>query len=221
MTPSPKRPENSNTTNNRLDSKSNHKNAPSPAYLFWKRFFDIFFSFLLILLLALPMLLITVWIRIDSKGPAIFRQIRHGKNGALFTIYKFRTMRIETPSECASNSLRNPEDYITRVGRFLRRTSIDELPQLFNILRGEMSFVGYRPVCTTETLLNTLRQENGVFSMRPGLTGLAQIHGRDLVTCHEKANLDLQYKEKCSLRTDLYCLYRTVCIVLSGEGILQ
>lgn len=219
MVPSPE-------NRHRYATESNCKMKPHPpasgrrSYLFRKRAFDIAFSLLLILCLILPMLCLMLWIRIDSKGPAVFRQQRCGRNGTHFTIYKFRTMHVGTPSDCASRALQNPQKCITRAGSILRRTSLDELPQLFNILRGDMSFVGYRPVCTTETELNDLRSAHGVFSMRPGLTGLAQVYGRDLLSNTEKLVLDLYYVEHCSLRMDFHCLWKTATTVIRGEGLL-
>ena len=158
-----------------------------PFYLFMKRGFDIFASLFLGILLLLPMTVISLLIVIDSPGPVIFKQKRIGKNGKAFTIYKFRTMKLEAPPDLATNEFTNSNDYITKTGAFLRRTSLDELPQLVNIFLGTMSCVGYRPVCLTETKLNGLREKYGVFITKPGLTGLAQVSGRDNITFEEKA----------------------------------
>lgn len=192
--------------------------AGNKGYLFLKRSFDIVLSLVLGIVLMLPMLLIAALIRIDSPGPALFRQERLGKDGKPFVIYKFRTMRMDAPSELSTWEFTDSSRYITKVGGFLRRTSIDELPQLWNILRGEMSFVGYRPVCLTETELNKLRQEYGVFSVKPGLTGLAQVCGRDNIDFREKAGIDAEYVKKRGIKLDAWCLFKTVAVVFNGEG---
>ena len=188
-------------------------------YLFVKRLFDIIMSVLCGAVLLVPMLIIAVIVRIDSHGPAIFRQQRMGKNGKIFTLYKFRTMDISAPSELAAREFHDSDQYVTKVGQFLRRTSIDELPQLWNIFLGDMSFVGYRPVCLTEERLNQRRAEYGVFAMRPGITGLAQVCGRDNLDYATKAELDAKYVSECSVKLDLWCLFRTVATVVSGEGV--
>lgn len=190
-----------------------------PVYGFVKRSFDIICSAVALAVLLIPMLIVAVLIRLDSKGPAVFRQQRVGRYGKVFTIYKFRTMKLTAPSEVASRDFQDPQQHVTKLGAFLRRTSIDELPQLINILRGDMSIVGYRPVCVTETELNRLRMEYGVFTLRPGITGLAQVSGRDNVTYEKKALLDAQYVKECSARMDAFCLAKTVKIVLTGEGV--
>lgn len=189
-------------------------------YLLIKRLADILVSLFLILLLWLPMLSIALVIRIDSRGPAIFSQKRLGRYGEPFTIYKFRTMRTDAPSELASCEFRDSGEYITKVGGFLRRTSIDELPQLFNILKGDMSLVGYRPVCVTETKLNEMRKQLGVFALRPGITGLAQVSGRDNIYGQRKAQLDAEYVSHCSAGMDLMCILKTVKTVFTGEGVI-
>lgn len=190
------------------------------SYLVIKRMVDFLVAATALLLLWFPMIVIGVLIRIDSEGPAIFRQERMGRKGKVFIIYKFRTMRRCAPSEVASRELANPEQYMTKLGAFLRRSSLDELPQLWNIVRGDMSFVGYRPVCLTEKNLNELRKQKGVFTLRPGVTGLAQVCGRDNVDFDEKAELDATYVRHCSAKLDIWCLFRTIGIVISGEGVI-
>lgn len=189
-------------------------------YLFFKRVFDIAVSLVAVPVLVLPMALIAVMIKLESPGPVIFKQQRMGKGGKVFTIYKFRTMCTAAPSEVAARTFADSQRYITRLGAFLRRTSIDELPQLYNILRGDMSLVGYRPLCLVETLPNEMRMRCGVFALRPGITGLAQVSGRDRIDDEEKVRLDAKYAAKCSLKMDLYCLLKTVTTVFSGEGVL-
>lgn len=191
-----------------------------PGYRIFKRGFDLFGALVLLVLLAVPMLLIGLIICLDSPGPAIFRQNRVGRNGKAFAVYKFRTMRRDAPSEMATRDFVDADKYITRVGRFLRRFSLDELPQLWNVLIGNMSFVGYRPICVSETELNELRRENGVFAMKPGITGLAQINGRDNISMEEKVALDIRYVQSCSVGMDIRCLVRTVSVVFNGEGVI-
>lgn len=188
-------------------------------YRFVKRFFDITLSLLGLAVLFVPMAIIAIAIPLDSKGPAIFVQKRMGKDGKVFTMYKFRTMSQEAPSDLAAREFLDAEDYMTKLGRFLRYSSIDELPQLVNILLGDMSIVGYRPVCLTETELNELRMRYGVFTVRPGITGLAQVSGRDNVEYKEKALLDARYVAERSLKMDLWCLIQTVRVVVTGEGV--
>lgn len=187
-------------------------------YLAVKRLFDIFASLVAGGLLLLPLLVIGALVWLESEGPAIFRQERIGKDGKVFTIYKFRTMKIFAPRDVATAALENADQYITRMGAFLRRTSIDELPQLWNVLRGDMSLVGYRPLCVTETEVNDKRKKLGVFAVRPGITGLAQVNGRNNITDEEKVRLDARYVRECSMKMDLICLARTVMTVITGEG---
>lgn len=189
-----------------------------PVFLFLKRAFDIAAALCAGIILLLPLGIIALAIKLDSQGPVIFKQERLGKNGKPFTMYKFRSMRIGAPSEVATRDFVDSDRYITRLGSFLRRTSLDELPQLWNILTGSMSFVGYRPVCLTEVELNELRRRYGVFTAKPGLTGLAQVSGRDNITFEEKAALDAQYVRNQGLRMDLWCLAKTVIVVFTGEG---
>ena len=155
-----------------------------------KRMLDVILSFMAILLLALPMLLIALVIRIDSKGPALFRQKRVGKGKKLFTILKFRTMQHDAPHETPTPQMQEASRWTTRVGGFLRRTSLDELPQLFNILVGQMSFVGPRPALWNEFELIEARDANGANALRPGLTGWAQINGRNRLDPVKKVEYD-------------------------------
>lgn len=187
-------------------------------YLVVKRVADVLLACFGLCVLSFPLLMVCVLIKLDSPGPALFKQQRLGLGGKPFTIYKFRTMKKDAPSELATLEFKDSSDYITRIGGFLRRTSIDELPQLLNIIKGDMSFVGYRPVCLTEENLNNLRMEYGVFALRPGITGLAQVKGRDTVRSPEKALLDKQYVEECSAKLDVWCCVQTVWTVISGKG---
>ena len=187
---------------------------------FFKRVLDIVLSFIGIVFAAIPMLIVAVIIKLDSPGPVFFRQKRVGKNKKYFTIIKFRSMPITAPHDMPTHQLENPESMLSGFQRFERRMSIDELPQLFNILRGDMSFVGFRPVCTSEKKLNALRRKMGVFEGRPGLTGYAQVLGRDSIGVARKARLDAEYQRKRSLRLDLWCMVKSVTVVLSGSGVM-
>lgn len=191
--------------------------AEKRAYRAVKRAFDISGALAGLAVLAIPMSVIALIIVLDSPGDPIFKQERLGKDGQVFTIYKFRTMYTYAPKNMATNAV-NVSAYTTEAGKFLRGYSLDELPQLWNVLRGDMSFVGYRPVCLSEQELNRLRLECGVMEMRPGITGYAQINGRDDVTMKEKVRLDLYYAQHCSFSLDLHCLLKTVKVALSKEG---
>ena len=188
-------------------------------YAVLKRLLDVALSLFALALSAAPMLLIAALIRSDSGGGALFRQTRVGRNGRLFTCYKFRTMSSATPASCATRSLDNADSYITRTGRFLRRTSLDELPQLLNILKGDMSLIGPRPLIPEETDVHLLRAAAGVYRLRPGLTGWAQIHGRDSVSPEEKAKMDAWYLAHCSPGTDLKILVDSILPVLLGKDV--
>lgn len=187
---------------------------------FIKRGLDIFLSFFAIILLALPMLIVAVVIKIDDPGPAIFKQKRVGKDKKLFKLYKFRSMKMNTP-ELPTHLLKNPEQYISKVGKFIRKTSIDELPQLFNILIGQMSIIGPRPALWTQADLIAERDQYGANDIRPGLTGWAQINGRDELDIETKARLDGEYAEKLSFAFDLKCFFGTVKAVLKSEGVVE
>ena len=157
-------------------------------------------------------------IKLDSPGPVFFKQKRVGIHKSYFDILKFRTMRIDTPHDMPTHLLHDPEQYITRVGRFLRKTSLDELPQLWNILKGDMSFVGPRPLISSEMRAHRLRLEYGVYRFRPGLTGWAQINGRDSISLLRKMKLDKEYCDNWSLKLDLIILLRSVGAVVKQEG---
>lgn len=187
-------------------------------YLVFKRIFDIVVSFVALCVLWFPFFVIQIIIRCESKGPAVFKQKRIGRDGKPFTIYKFRTMRTEAPSEMAARVFHDSESYITKFGGFLRRFSIDEFPQFFNILIGDMSFIGYRPVCLVEEHLNELRGEYGALRLRPGVTGLAQVMGRDDISHVMKAKYDAQYVNNVSLKLDIWCFFKTFETVLTGKG---
>lgn len=185
-----------------------------------KRIFDFTVSLLMIILLSPLMLIIGLIILIDDGAPVIFKQYRVGKDNKLFYIYKFRTMRKNTRN-VATNELEESDAMITRSGKLLRKTSLDELPQLFNILSGKMSFVGPRPLIPEEKEIRILRAEYNVYSVRPGMTGLAQVNGRDVLTYQQKAELDKEYVENRSLFGDLVILFKTVFVVLSAKDVVE
>ena len=187
-----------------------------------KRIIDVVLSLLLVFFLALPMVVIAFAILFTSRGGAIFRQVRIGKDSRNFVCWKFRTMYISTPRELSSrelSSLENCEKFITPVGRFLRRTSLDELPQLFNVIKGDMSLIGPRPLIGSETEAHRMRQEQNVYSVRPGITGLAQINGRDRLCDSEKARLDTLYVQSLSFSSDVRIFFKTILRVARREDI--
>lgn len=183
-----------------------------------KRTIDFVISLLTIIIILIPMLLLIIWIKVDSKGPVFFKQQRVGKNGELFEIYKFRSMYINTPN-ISTEALGDPSKYITKAGKFLRKTSLDELPQLFNILKGEMSIVGPRPALFNQYELIKMRNGVGVYSIRPGLTGYAQVMGRDLISDQQKVAFDKYYLENQSMLFDIKIIWMTIFNVAKAEGI--
>jgi len=188
---------------------------------FFKRLFDIVFSLLAIVILLLPMIIIAIAVRCDSKGRAFFVQERYGKNKKVFKCYKFRSMSEDAPHEMATKDFQGGQ-YITKVGHFLRKTSLDEIPQLFNILKGDMSFIGPRPVILSETELTEYREACGALKIRPGLTGLAQVSGRDhLVDMSVKAEIDGIYAKNLSFFGDIKIFFKTVKKVLKQEDIVE
>ena len=187
-------------------------------YRFVKRSFDIVAS-LLGLVIASPIFLFTaIAIKIDSRGPVIFKQKRMGKDGKVFNCLKFRSMKIETPKDCPTSLLQNPEKHYTKVGKFIRKLSIDELPQLWCVFIGKMSFIGYRPLVLAEANCNDMRERLGVFTMSPGISGYAQVHGRDDLYYKNKAILDAIYVKNASLWFDIKLVFKTVWVVLKREG---
>ena len=188
---------------------------------FWKRFFDIFASALLLVVLSPLFLVIMLAISADSAGGVIFKQKRAGLYSRPFTLYKFRTMYRSAPRDVATAELMEADRYITPVGRFLCQTSLDELPQLWNVLKGDMSFVGPRPVVLTEQTLLDLRAQWEADRVRPGITGLAQIKGRDELPIYRKALYDRYYARHLSFRLDWRILRYTVRYVLKREGIRE
>lgn len=187
-------------------------------YRFVKRSFDIVVSLFMLIVLSPLMLIIAIAVKCDAKGGVIFKQKRIGRKGKPFYCYKFRSMRIDAPHDCATSRLENSEQYQTRLGRILRKTSLDELPQLWCVFLGTMSFIGYRPLVLTEEKCNEMRRRLNVFSVRPGISGYAQVHGRDNVYYKNKAILDAEYVQKASLGLDLKLIFQTVEVVLKRDG---
>lgn len=183
----------------------------------FKRLFDIFASFFAIVILS-PLFLIICVINLFTPDTSVFfSHERRGRGGKPFKIYKFQTMKNNTPN-CATGELENPEQYITKFGRILRKTSLDELPQLWNILKGDMSFVGPRPLISSEIRAHRVRLEYGVYAFRPGLTGLAQIKGRDSISLMKKMKYDKEYCDNWSIKLDLQILWQSVSVVFKREG---
>ena len=188
---------------------------------FTKRLIDILLSGCGLVLLAPVYLVIAAAIKIDDPGPVMFRQKRIGIHKTHFEILKFRTMKMETPRDMPTHLLENPEQYITKVGGFLRKTSLDELPQIFNIFMGQMAIIGPRPALWNQYDLIAERDKYGANDVRPGLTGWAQINGRDELPIDVKARLDGEYVEKLSFAFDCKCFFGTIVSVLKSDGVVE
>lgn len=184
-----------------------------------KRLIDFCISLVTLICLIIPFIIIAICIKADSKGPIIFAQERVGKNDHPFKILKFRSMYQDAPHEMATAQLENAESHITKVGKFLRKTSLDELPQLINVLLGQMSLVGPRPLILSEKYVLGLRDKNGASKITPGITGLAQVHGRDEISNLQKAEYDGEYAHQVSFALDVKILTKTVGDVLHSRGI--
>lgn len=188
---------------------------------FFKRALDFLCSGLAILCLSPVLAVIAVWVKASSPGPVLFTQKRVGKSKTFFKIYKFRTMRTDTPHDMPTHMLENPDAFITSAGRFLRRTSLDELPQIFNIFLGQMSIVGPRPALWNQDDLVAERDKYGANDCVPGLTGYAQVHGRDELPIPVKAELDGYYAKNLSFALDVKIFFRTIGSVLHHEGVVE
>lgn len=187
-------------------------------YRFTKRLSDILIAMLLLIAMCVPMMVIAISIRLTSPGRVLYWSTRIGKDNKLFQMPKFRTMKVETPA-VATHLLLNPNAYLTTVGRFLRKTSLDELPQVWSILKGDMSFVGPRPALFNQYDLIALRTLHQVDNLLPGLTGWAQINGRDELSSQEKVSFDVEYGRRRSLMFDFNILWLTVLKVIRREGV--
>lgn len=188
---------------------------------FFKRIIDIILSLLAIILLVIPMLIIAIAIKCDSKGPVFFKQKRIGIHKKHFYILKFRTMRIDTPHDAPTHELADPKKWITKVGGFLRKTSLDELPQIFNIFVGQMSVIGPRPALWNQDDLIAERDKYGANDVKPGLTGWAQINGRDELEIPVKAKLDGEYVRRMGFFFDCRCFFGTIFSVLRSDGVVE
>lgn len=185
-----------------------------------KRVFDFLMSLIAIIILSPVILIVALAVKFTSPGPILFKQRRIGKDNVEFEIYKFRTMRIDTPN-VPTHLLENPDQWITPVGKFLRKTSLDELPQLFNILKGEMSIVGPRPALYNQIDLRDMRTAVGVHKLIPGLTGWAQINGRDEIPLSLKVRLDKEYLDRKSFLFDIKIIFMTVLSVIKSDGVQE
>lgn len=190
-------------------------------YLKIKRIIDLFLSIIGLIVLSPIFLILIVAIKIDSRGPVLFKQKRIGIHKSHFNILKFRTMRIDTPKDMPTHLLENPEQYITKVGKFLRKTSLDELPQIFNIISGTMTIIGPRPALWNQYDLINERDKYGANDVPPGLTGWAQINGRDELPIKVKAKLDGEYVERMSFWFDTKCFFGTILKVLKSDGVVE
>lgn len=186
-----------------------------------KRILDFFMSLCGIIVLSPLLIILSIWIKVDSKGPVLFKQKRIGKDKTYFSIYKFRTMYVDTPHDMPTHLLDDPDAFITKAGHFLRRTSLDELPQLLNILLGQMAVIGPRPALWNQDDLIALRDEYHANDVRPGLTGWAQIHGRDELEITTKAKLDGYYVDHLGFLLDVKCFFGTITSVLKHEGVVE
>lgn len=190
-------------------------------YLKLKRIIDIVLSLLGLIILSPFYLIIILAIKLESKGPILFKQKRIGIAKTHFNILKFRTMRIDTPKDTPTHLLDNPDQYITKVGRILRKTSLDELPQIWNIFVGQMSVIGPRPALWNQFDLIDARDQYGANDVPPGLTGWAQINGRDELPIKVKAKLDGEYVEKIGLWMDIKCFFGTIISVFKSDGVVE
>ena len=194
---------------------------PGKTYRFFKRAADIVLSALALIILLVPMLIVALLIAIFDPGKIFFTQKRVGKDGKLFTIYKFRTMRMNAPKYMATSDVDDPRKFLTPLGRTLRKWSLDEIPQLINVLKGDMSLVGPRPLIPNEEDIHKMRDRFGVYNIRPGVTGLAQINGRDTISPAEKVRWDVCYVEHFGLVMDLKILLATVPKVFGHTGVVE
>lgn len=186
-----------------------------------KRLLDLLLSAMAAVVLAIPMAILAIWIKIDSPGPVFFKQRRVGAHKTHFNILKFRTMRGDTPHDVPTHLLKNANSYITRSGAFLRRTSLDELPQIYNILAGQMSIIGPRPALYNQYDLIEARDAVHANDIRPGLTGLAQVNGRDELPIDVKARYDGEYAADITFRKDLAIFFRSITYVFERRGVVE
>ncbi len=201
--------------------KDHNRKGVSPVYLCVKRSLDFICSLLALIVLSPLFLILIIAIMLDSKGPVLFKQKRVGIHKTHFNILKFRTMRIDTPKDIPTHQLKNPDQYITKVGKFLRKTSLDELPQIWNIFVGQMSIIGPRPALWNQYDLIEERDKYGANDVPVGLTGWAQINGRDELPIKEKAKLDGEYAKHLGPVMDIKCFFGTILSVLECKGVKE
>jgi len=185
---------------------------------FGKRTLDLTVATTALVILVLPMAIVAVWVMVDSRGPVLFKQLRSGRNRTPFLVYKFRTMSVDAPKNAPTNELKDAASFITRSGKIMRKLSLDELPQLFNVVKGEMSLVGPRPVVLNETNLLELRAAVAANDVKPGITGWAQVNGRDELNDIIKSRMDGEYVANFGFKMDVKCLVHTFAAVLSLKG---
>lgn len=188
---------------------------------FIKRLIDFVLALCGLIVLSPVFIILCIWIKLDSKGPILFKQKRVGINKIYFNIYKFRTMYIDTPKDMPTHMLSNPDQFITKAGKFLRKTSLDELPQIINIIKGEMAIIGPRPALWNQDDLIAERDKYHANDVRPGLTGWAQINGRDELEIPVKARLDGEYVKRISFLFDVKCFFGTITSVLKSDGVVE
>ncbi len=190
-------------------------------YLFFKRFIDIILSLATLIFLSPIFIILAIAVKLTSKGPIIFSQERIGRYGKTIKIYKFRTMMDKAPKSKATNDFDDANEYITKFGRFLRVTSLDEIPQLLNVIKGDMSIIGPRPLIADEVFIHKLREKNDIYMIRPGITGLAQVNGRDFLEAEDKVRFDTQYLHNLSLKLDIMIFIKSIIVVFRQEDSLD
>ena len=190
-------------------------------YLAFKRFYDTLGALIALIVLSPIFMILIILIKLDSKGPILFKQKRIGRHKKHFNILKFRTMKIDSPKDTPTHLLKNPEQYITRLGKFLRKSSLDELPQIINILKGDMSIIGPRPALWNQYDLIEERDQYHVHKLYPGITGYAQIKGRDTLAIKDKARLDGYYVAHISLWLDIKIFFGTIKSIFKSEGVIE
>lgn len=190
-------------------------------YVFFKRIFDIILSLTALIFLSPLFLILAVIVKLTSEGPVIFSQDRIGQYGKVIKIYKFRTMVDKAPKSKPTKDFENANKYITKVGKFLRVTSLDEMPQLLNVIKGDMSIIGPRPLILDETFIHELRKKNNIYMIRPGITGLAQVNGRDFLKPEDKVRFDTEYLHNMSLKMDIIIFIKSIIVVFRQEDSLD
>ena len=183
-----------------------------------KRIFDLIFGIIILIIFFIPILLISLLIKLDTNGPIIYYSDRVGKDNKIFKMPKFRTMAINSP-QIASDKLIDPDKYVTKIGKFLRKFSLDEIPQIFNVISGSMSIVGPRPALYNQKTLIEKRTKLGIEKLKPGITGLAQVNGRDKISLEDKISYDFEYLKKNGLFYDIKIIFQTVVVVFKGRDV--